>query len=134
MYNSTTRPRFPIKVHIPPQRPTHSPSHVIQIAHFSFPKIERDWHFGTASGKFVSMAVSSTGCYGIPEGTMYSFPVSIADGKWTIVEGIIGVVVVAIFNEVVVVANVNKLSKQSTFMSFQHGCIDTLSRKLLLVR
>jgi len=48
----------------------------------------RDWHFGTAPGKFVSMAVSSPGCYGIPEGTMYSFPVSIADGKWSIVEGL----------------------------------------------
>lgn len=48
----------------------------------------RDWHFGTAPGKFVSMAVSSTGSYGIPAGTMYSFPVSIADGKWSIVEGL----------------------------------------------
>merc|ERR1719383_885997 len=48
----------------------------------------RDWHFGTAPGKFVSMAVSSPGLYGIPEGTMYSFPVAIADGKWTIVEGL----------------------------------------------
>jgi len=48
----------------------------------------RDWHFGTSAGKFVSMAVSSPGLYGIPEGIMYSFPVSIVDGKWTIVEGL----------------------------------------------
>merc|ERR1712168_1515894 len=46
----------------------------------------RDWHFGTKPGKFVSMAVSSPGCYGIPKGTIYSFPVAIADGKWTVVE------------------------------------------------
>jgi len=48
----------------------------------------RDWHFGTKPGKFVSMAVSSPGCYGIPKGTIYSFPVAIADGKWTVVEGL----------------------------------------------
>ena len=48
----------------------------------------RDWHFGTAPGKCVSMAVSSPGSYGIPEGTMYSFPVNIVDGKWQIVEGL----------------------------------------------
>merc|ERR1712048_1127774 len=46
----------------------------------------RDWHVGTAPGEFVSMAVSSPGSYGIPKGTMYSFPVTIANGKWSIVE------------------------------------------------
>ena len=34
------------------------------------------------------MAVSSPGVYGIPEGTLYSFPVSIVDGKWSVVEGL----------------------------------------------
>jgi len=49
----------------------------------------RDWHFGTKPGKFVSMAVSSPGAYGIPEGTMYSFPVAISkDGRWTIDQGL----------------------------------------------
>ena len=32
------------------------------------------------------MAVSSPGSYGIPKGTMYSFPVTIANGKWSIVD------------------------------------------------
>jgi len=48
----------------------------------------RDWTSGTG-GKMVSMAVSSTGNpYGIPDGLFYSFPVTCADGKWTIVEGL----------------------------------------------
>ena len=34
------------------------------------------------------MAVASPGLYGIPKGTIYSFPVAIADGKWTVVEGL----------------------------------------------
>lgn len=47
-----------------------------------------DWHFGTAPGTFVSMAVVSDGSYNIPQGLVYSFPVSIANGKWTIVQGL----------------------------------------------
>jgi malate dehydrogenase len=47
-----------------------------------------DWFFGTAEGEFVSMAVRSNGEYGVPEGLIFSFPVTIADGKWSIVEGL----------------------------------------------
>ena len=47
-----------------------------------------DWFFGTAAGKFVSMAVRSNGEYGVPEGLIFSFPVTIKDGKWSIVEGL----------------------------------------------
>jgi len=46
----------------------------------------RDWWFGTAPGKFVSMGVCSDGNkYGVPEDLIYSFPVTIKDKKWTIV-------------------------------------------------
>merc|ERR1712137_117872 len=45
----------------------------------------RDWHCGTAPGMFTSMAVVSDGSYNIPAGLIYSFPVTIAGGKWTIV-------------------------------------------------
>jgi len=48
----------------------------------------RDWVHGTG-GKWVSMAVASEGNkYGVPDGLFYSFPVTCADGKWTIVEGL----------------------------------------------
>jgi malate dehydrogenase len=43
---------------------------------------------GTAAGEFVSMGVFSDGSYGTPEGVMFSFPVTLADKKWTIVQGL----------------------------------------------
>jgi malate dehydrogenase len=46
-----------------------------------------DWVLGTPAGKFVSMAVDSTGNpYGVADGLMYSFPVTCSGGKWTIVK------------------------------------------------
>lgn len=49
----------------------------------------RDWFFGTKGDEWVSMGVISDGNkYGIEEGLMYSFPVTIKDGEWTIVEGL----------------------------------------------
>lgn len=47
----------------------------------------RDWHLGT-HGKVVSMAVSSKGEYGVPEGLIYSFPcVCTGNGQFEIVQG-----------------------------------------------
>ena len=46
------------------------------------------WHFGTPEGEFTSMAVVSKGEYGVPEGLIFSFPVTIKDGVWSIVEGL----------------------------------------------
>merc|ERR1719227_67389 len=43
---------------------------------------------GTAAGEFVSMGVFSDGSYGTPEGVMFSFPVTLTDKKWTIVQGL----------------------------------------------
>jgi malate/lactate dehydrogenase len=40
------------------------------------------------SGEWVSMGVFSDGSYGTAEGVMFSFPVSIADKKWSIVQGL----------------------------------------------
>jgi len=48
----------------------------------------RDWVFGTAEGEFVSMGIYSDGSYGIKEGVIYSFPVSIKDGRAHIVQGL----------------------------------------------
>jgi malate dehydrogenase len=48
----------------------------------------RSWILGTAPGEWVSMAVCSDGSYGIPQGIMYSFPVTIANGEWKIVQGL----------------------------------------------
>mmetsp|Transcript_24977 Transcript_24977/g.59604 ORF Transcript_24977/g.59604 Transcript_24977/m.59604 type:complete len:332 (-) Transcript_24977:222-1217(-) len=48
-----------------------------------------DWVLGTPAGKHVSMAVDSTGNkYGVADGLIYSFPVTCAGGKWTIVDGL----------------------------------------------
>lgn len=46
------------------------------------------WVFGTAPGDWVSMAVPSDGSYGIAEGLMYSFPVTVNDGRVNIVRGL----------------------------------------------
>lgn len=48
----------------------------------------RDWLYGSREDDWVSMAVASDGSYGIPEGLMYSFPVTTADGNWEIVQGL----------------------------------------------
>jgi len=47
-----------------------------------------DWVFGTKEGEFVSMGVYSDGSYGIKEGVIYSFPVTIKDGHYHIVQGL----------------------------------------------
>ncbi|WP_404313552.1 malate dehydrogenase [Agrococcus terreus] len=48
----------------------------------------RDWLRGTPEGDWTSMSVVSTGAYGVPEGLVSSFPVTCADGAWSIVEGL----------------------------------------------
>ncbi|KAJ8984376.1 hypothetical protein NQ317_003524 [Molorchus minor] len=48
----------------------------------------RDWFQGTAPGRFVSMGVLSDGSYGTPKDVIFSFPVSISNGKWQIVQGL----------------------------------------------
>lgn len=46
----------------------------------------RDWVAGTASGDWTSMGVVSDGSYGIEEGLIYSFPVTTANGEYSIVQ------------------------------------------------
>ncbi|MEE2766522.1 MAG: malate dehydrogenase [Pseudomonadota bacterium] len=48
----------------------------------------RDWIYGTAEGDWTSMAVPSDGSYGIEEGVMYSYPVTISNGAYNIVQGL----------------------------------------------
>jgi len=49
----------------------------------------RDWHFGTAEDTWTSMGVYSDGRYGVPEGIVYSYPVTISkEGAYTIVDGL----------------------------------------------
>jgi malate dehydrogenase len=47
-----------------------------------------DWVLGTAPGDWVSMAIPSDGSYGIPEGVIYSHPVTCAGGAYQIVQGL----------------------------------------------
>jgi malate dehydrogenase len=47
-----------------------------------------DWFHGTPAGDWVSMAVPSDGSYGIKEGVIYSYPVTIKDGSYEIVQGL----------------------------------------------
>ena len=48
----------------------------------------RDWVRGTASGDWVSMAVPADGSYGVPEGVIYSYPVTCQAGRYEIVPGL----------------------------------------------
>jgi malate dehydrogenase len=48
----------------------------------------RDWLRGSPEGDWVSMAVVSDGSYGIPEGLVYSYPVTTRGGDWSIVQGL----------------------------------------------
>lgn len=48
----------------------------------------RDWFKGTPAGEWVSMAVASDGSYGITQGIVYSFPVTVENGEWKIVQGL----------------------------------------------
>jgi malate dehydrogenase len=47
-----------------------------------------DWVHGTAAGDWVSMSIPSDGSYGIPEGVIYSYPVTCANGRYAIVQGL----------------------------------------------
>jgi malate dehydrogenase len=47
-----------------------------------------DWVNGSAVGDWVSMAVPSDGSYDVPEGIITSFPVTTANGEWSIVQGL----------------------------------------------
>ena len=48
----------------------------------------RTWTFDTAEGDWVTMGVPADGSYGIPEGTMFGYPCTCKDGKYTVVQGI----------------------------------------------
>lgn len=48
----------------------------------------RNWIFGTEEGDWVSMALRSDGSYGIQKGLVYSFPVTVEDGRASIVQGL----------------------------------------------
>jgi malate dehydrogenase len=48
----------------------------------------RSWALGTPEGDWVSMAIPSDGSYGVPEGIISSFPVTCADGRYQIVQGL----------------------------------------------
>ncbi|CAM8652750.1 Mdh Malate/lactate dehydrogenases [Acidimicrobiia bacterium] len=48
----------------------------------------RTWALGSAKGDWVSMAIPSDGSYGVAEGIISSFPVTCANGKYEIVQGL----------------------------------------------
>jgi malate dehydrogenase len=47
-----------------------------------------DWVLGTPAGDWVSMGIPSDGSYGIPEGVIYSYPVTCKRGEYSIVQGL----------------------------------------------
>ena len=47
-----------------------------------------DWVLGTAEDDWVSMSVPSDGSYGVPEGLISSFPCTVSDGTYSIVQGL----------------------------------------------
>jgi malate dehydrogenase len=49
----------------------------------------RNWALGTEEGDWVSMGVLSDGSYGVAKDLIFSFPVTVVDGKASIVKGLI---------------------------------------------
>jgi malate dehydrogenase len=47
-----------------------------------------DWVHGTSSGDWVSMAIYSTGAYGVEQGIFSGYPCTCAGGEYTVVEGL----------------------------------------------
>lgn len=47
----------------------------------------RDWFLGTGD-RWVSMGVVSDGSYGTPADIVFSFPITVSNGKWKIVQGL----------------------------------------------
>ena len=47
-----------------------------------------DWVGGTREGDWLSMGIPSDGSYGIPEGLIYSHPVTIKGGRYEVVQGL----------------------------------------------
>jgi len=47
----------------------------------------RDWALGT-NGRWTTMGIPSDGSYGIPEGIMYGFPVTCANGNYEMIKGL----------------------------------------------
>jgi malate dehydrogenase len=47
-----------------------------------------DWVQGTPDGDWVSVALPSDGSYGVPKGLISSFPCTVEDGQWKIVQGL----------------------------------------------
>ncbi len=48
----------------------------------------QSWYGGTPQGDWVSMAIPSTGDYGSPEGVIFSYPVTISGGEYSVVQGL----------------------------------------------
>lgn len=47
-----------------------------------------DWVLGTPEGDWVSMGIPSDGSYGVPDGIISSFPVTCANGEYSVVRGL----------------------------------------------
>ncbi|SFN13351.1 malate dehydrogenase [Dokdonella immobilis] len=48
----------------------------------------RDWTHGTAEGDWVSMGIPSDGSYGVKPGVIFGYPVTVRNGKYSIVQGL----------------------------------------------
>jgi malate dehydrogenase len=46
------------------------------------------WYKGTPAGDWISMAIPSTGDYGSPQDVIFSYPVTVNNGKYEIVQGL----------------------------------------------
>jgi malate dehydrogenase len=66
------------------------------------------WVNGTAEGDWTSMGIPSDGSYGVPEGLISSFPVTCANGRYEIVQGL----EIDEFSRERIDASVNELSEE----------------------
>lgn len=47
-----------------------------------------DWYFGTEEGDWTCMGIISDGSYGVPEGLVFSMPVTTKNFDYKIIEGL----------------------------------------------
>ena len=47
-----------------------------------------DWALGTPDGDWVSMGIPSDGSYDVPEGIISSFPCTVSNGEYSVVQGL----------------------------------------------
>jgi malate dehydrogenase len=75
------------------------------------------WHQGTPGGDWTSMGIPSTGAYDTPQGVVFSYPVTVENGKIAIVEGL----TLSEFDRTMLAATANELLEERAAIAHMLG-------------